>query len=177
MGVFSVSLLNTCKKYNFRVEDYMFCLLVHQGVSPKDAYVAAFRPSTNSNTRIAQLTTEKRKEIAVASFIAKLEDDAMAEKNKLMHQASFASDNRSSGEAVSPESFNLNDGIRSKEDIINELNGHISRSKDDKEKREWIKMLIEVTQMKKESDTTEADTIHYYFPISCSDCSFNPDKK
>lgn len=61
---------------------------------------------------------------------------------------------------------------REKEDIVRELNILADLTKDPKQKTEILMRLADLQQMKKSSiDELEDNTVHYYLPLSCYQCS------
>lgn len=61
---------------------------------------------------------------------------------------------------------------REKEDIVRELNILADLTKDPKQKTEILMRLADLQQMKKDPiDEVEDNTVHYYLPLSCYQCS------
>lgn len=157
-----------------------YCNLINAGFSQKDAYIIAYRPTTNNETRIESSAKRKLTEHSVDRYLheisqarARREERELALEKKIREQLEKeykAKLNKSKN----PDPDNSNSTIREKADIIKEINEQIDNATDAKEKREYLKMLIDVEQMKKETDIIEEDTILYYFPISCKECPHEP---
>lgn len=196
MAVYSQKLIDKCKKHQLHVEDYVFCLLSNADFSVRDAYVAAYHPATNNPTALSTQATKKQKDESIKRYINLLAEEKRREETFIIEQekklrAEIMRELQQSGQVSLPsEPVADADGQptqsgqlytapqkRTKEDIIREINIKLDSCRDDKEWRELQKMLIDVENMKKDTDEAEEDTIHYYFPVSCSDCSHNPDNK
>ncbi len=61
--------------------------------------------------------------------------------------------------------------IRDKDAIVKELNQLASETKDTKLKSEILLKIADLQQMKKPVVEEEDNTVHYYLPLSCNNCS------
>lgn len=61
-------------------------------------------------------------------------------------------------------------GTRSREDVIRELNLLANQETEPKRKSEILMKLADLEQMKKTEDAPESEQIKYYLPLKCSQC-------
>lgn len=178
---YSQTLINLCKRHKLQIEDLVFCTLTTQGFNHRDAYIAAYRPNNNNPATISIAASKKLKEVAIQKYLFTLHEVVRREDSKEIAKeiqiredieqeigARVATEQTADGQEQ-PET------TRDKAAIIKELNEHLNKCTDPKQKQDWYKMLIDVQQMKKDTDETEEETIHYYFPVSCRDCQLYND--
>ena len=188
MAVYSQNLINLCKKHKLQIEDLIFCVLTTQGWNHRDSYIGAFRPNNNNPKTISMAASKKLKEEAVQKYlftlheITRREDSNQVQVEKQLRtdiEQEFAAKGLVDQAEADPDSpdITLSDvmALRDKAAIIKEINENITKCTDNKQKQDWLKMLIDVQQMKKDSDETEEDTQLYYIPLSCRDCQLKKD--
>lgn len=61
-------------------------------------------------------------------------------------------------------------GTRSRDDVIKELNLLANQETEPKRKSEILMKLADLEQMKKTEDAPESEQIKYYLPLKCSQC-------
>lgn len=76
-------------------------------------------------------------------------------------------------EAVLSTQMGQKNGVesRSKDDIINELNLLATKTTDAKQRADILLKIADLQQMKREENKDEETTIHYYLPLTCSNCA------
>lgn len=200
MGVYSQTLIKQAKANKLNIEDIVFCTLCASGFNQRDAYIAAYRPTTNNPQAIDTKLKKQLKDDALQIYLFKINEDKRKEDSNLIEferkiRAEYQKEYAATKEQTEPDNNRTTTGqvvaepeqsqtgatgakeTRSKADIIRELNEKIDRCTDPKEQREFYKMLIDVEQMKKDIDETEEESIHYYFPVTCKDCKHSPENK
>ena len=200
MAVYSQTLIKQAKANKLNIEDIVFCTLCASGFSQRDAYIAAYRPTTNNPQQIDTKLKKQLKDDALQVYLFKLNEDKRKEDSNLIeferkiraeYQKEYATSKEQSNtdatgnttgqDTTQPEQATGNNPVsketRSKADIIKELNEKIDNCRDPREQREFYKMLIDVEQMKKDIDETEEESIHYYFPVTCKDCKHSVSSK
>lgn len=196
MAVYSQTLIKQAKANKLNIEDLIFCTLCASGFNQRDAYIAAYRPTTNNPQAIDTKLKKQLKDDALQIYLFKLNEDKRKEDSNLIeferkiraeYQKEYAATKEQSNtDATQPSQVTpnqtepitaTNKETRSKADIIKELNEKIDNCRDPREQREFYKMLIDVEQMKKDIDETEEESIHYYFPVTCKDCKHSVNEK
>ena len=184
MAVYSQNLINLCKKHKLQIEDLIFCVLTTQGWNHRDSYIGAFRPNNNNPKTISMAASKKLKEEAVQKYlftlheITRREDSNQVQVEKQLRtdiEQEFAAKSLVDQGQENPDNPVLIPFMRDKADTIREINEHLNSCSDPKLRIDWYKMLIDVQQMKKDSDDTEEDTQLYYIPLSCRDCQLKKD--
>ena len=150
--VYSKRVTDLQQIYQLTPDDVFFCMLVASGASRGEAYATIFRPrSTKIETAqrgAAQLAKDKP---GINKLIRSFEDN----------RAAFLPDNDS------PKSKKKKKNTEAEEE---EKAGNVVQYRD-KDRADVLMKIADLQQMKKDENTEEEETVHYYLPLQCYRCS------
>ena len=155
--VYSKRVTDLQQIYQLTPDDVFFCMLVASGASRGEAYATIFRPrSTKIETAqrgAAQLAKDKP---GINKLIRSFEDN----------RAAFLPDNDS------PKSKKKKKSTETEEE---EKAGNVVQNRDKDAvlsgRADVLMKIADLQQMKKDENTEEEETVHYYLPLQCYRCS------
>ena len=152
------------KKARISIQEKIFADLMIMGWKEHDAYVAAFGYQINYDENYVR--TQMRNTISNPDFVKYMES-----RGKKLDKAARA---EAEGELSDEELLSK----ATKEETLKEL----MQAKQSMRagSREWLdatKLIADLQQMKKDTVEDEDTTIHYYLPLNCHTCAFNPRNK
>lgn len=148
--VYSKRVTDLQQIYQLTPDDVFFCMLVASGASRGEAYATIFRP------RSTKIETAQRG----AAQLAKDKPGI----NKLIR--SFE-DNRA---AFLPEKAGNVVQYRDKDAVLSGLEQTLPYLRG-KDRADVLMKIADLQQMKKDENTEEEETVHYYLPLQCYRCS------
>lgn len=158
------SLKSAVKKARISIQEKIFADLMIVGWKEQDAYVAAFGYQINYDDNYVR--TQMRNTISNPDFVKYME----AKGKKLDKEARSETDESLTDDNLLSKA--------TKEETLKEL--MLAKQKMRAGSREWLdatKLIADLQQMKKDTVEDEDTTIHYYLPLQCNMCAFNPKNK
>lgn len=156
--VYSKRVTDLQQIYQLTPDDVFFCMLVASGASRGEAYATIFRPrSTKIETAqrgAAQLAKDKP---GINKLIRSFEDN----------RAAFLPDN-DSPKKKSTETEVVQ--YRDKDAVLSGLEQTLPYLRG-KDRADVLMKIADLQQMKKDENTEEEETVHYYLPLQCYRCS------
>lgn len=156
------------KRYNINEQEKCFADLMAAGWKDKDAYLASglYNHVYSKETNLREMNT----------LISDDEDFRnywfLARKRAARGSKAAVSSLEEEEEGVpSPDDIDMQSEL-SKENQLREL--IVAKAKHPVGSKEWLeikKMIADITQAKRDEIQTEDNTIHYYLPLTCSQCS------
>lgn len=158
---FSRSLTQELKKYDITAEEKAFLDLMVLGWNKKDAYTVTFGESVMYSDNYISSTINEL-----------LESDKG--KQYMQSVKKQTSTNHEQQNTIQSNDIGLQEALSmaTKEETLKDL--IIAKSNMKIGTKEWIdvtKLIADLQQMKKEEVQEEDNTIHYYLPLSCYNCS------
>ena len=158
------SLKSAVKKARISIQEKIFADLMIVGWKEQDAYVAAFGYQINYDENYVR--TQMRNTVSNPDFVKYMES-----KGKKLEKAAQA---EAEGDLTDDELLSK----ATKEETLKELMQ--AKQKMRAGSREWLdatKLIADLQQMKKDTVEDEDTTIHFYLPLQCNMCAFNPKNK
>jgi hypothetical protein len=166
--VYSKRVTDLQQIYQLTPDDVFFCMLVASGASRGEAYATIFRPrSTKIETAqrgAAQLAKDKP---GINKLIRSFEDN----------RAAFIPDNdrtKSKKKKKNTETEEENAGnvvqYRDKDAVLSGLEQTLPDLRG-KDRADVLMKIADLQQMKKDENTEEEETVHYYLPLQCYRCN------
>lgn len=160
--VYSKRVTDLQQIYQLNPDDVFFCMLVASGASRGEAYATIFRPrSTKIETAqrgAAQLAKDKP---GINKLIRSFEDN----------RAAFLPNNDSTNSKKNKKNIEAEVvQYRDKDAVLSGLEQTLPflRGKD---RADVLMKIADLQQMKKDENTEEEETVHYYLPLQCYRCS------
>lgn len=157
--VYSKRVTDLQQIYQLTPDDVFFCMLVASGASRGEAYATIFRPrSTKIETAqrgAAQLAKDKP---GINKLIRSFEDN----------RAAFLPDN-DSPKKEEEKAGNVVQ-YRDKDAVLSGLEQTLPYLRG-KDRADVLMKIADLQQMKKDENTEEEETVHYYLPLQCYRCS------
>lgn len=157
-----------CKKLNLSVREKAFADLIALGWKDTDAFVLTnlYNPVYSAEVNLKELNRYVLEDASFKEYLS----SQMKKTGRLEKSARKKAKEKEQAEAdISDEDISTE---LSKENQLREL---IAAKKNcTKGSKEWLdikKMIADITQVKKSDDLTEDNTIHYYLPLTCNNCS------
>lgn len=161
--VYSKRVTDLQQIYQLTPDDVFFCMLVASGASRGEAYATIFRPrSTKIETAqrgAAQLAKDKP---GINKLIRSFEDNrADNDSHKSKKKKKSTETEEKAGNVVQ---YRDKDAVLSGlEQTLPYLGG--------KDRADVLMKIADLQQMKKDENTEEEETVHYYLPLQCYRCS------
>lgn len=160
--VYSKRVTDLQQIYQLTPDDVFFCMLVASGASRGEAYATIFRPrSTKIETAqrgAAQLAKDKP---GINKLIRSFEDNRTA---FLPDNDSTKSKKKKKNTETEVVQYRDKDAVLSGlEQTLPYLGG--------KDRADVLMKIADLQQMKKDENTEEEETVHYYLPLQCYRCS------
>lgn len=157
--VYSKRVTDLQQIYQLTPDDVFFCMLVASGASRGEAYATIFRPrSTKIETAqrgAAQLAKDKP---GINKLIRSFEDSPKSKKKK---KNTEAEEEEKAGNVVQ---------YRDKDAVLSGLEQTLPYLRG-KDRADVLMKIADLQQMKKDENTEEEETVHYYLPLQCYRCS------
>ena len=151
--VYSKRVTDLQQIYQLTPDDVFFCMLVASGASRGEAYATIFRPrSTKIETAqrgAAQLAKDKP---GINKLIRSFEDN---------RAAFLPEEEEKAGNVVQ---------YRDKDAVLSGLEQTLPYLRG-KDRADVLMKIADLQQMKKDENTEEEETVHYYLPLQCYRCS------
>lgn len=165
--VYSKRVTDLQQIYQLTPDDVFFCMLVASGASRGEAYATIFRPrSTKIETAqrgAAQLAKDKP---GINKLIRSFEDN----------RAAFLPDNDSPKNKKKKKNTETEEKARNvvqyrdKDAVLSGLEQTLPYL-GGKDRADVLMKIADLQQMKKDENTEEEETVHYYLPLQCYRCS------
>lgn len=161
--VYSKRVTDLQQIYQLTPDDVFFCMLVASGASRGEAYATIFRPrSTKIETAqrgAAQLAKDKP---GINKLIRSFEDN----------RAAFLPDNDSPISKKKKKNTETENVVqyRDKDAVLSGLEQTLPYLRG-KDRADVLMKIADLQQMKKDENTEEEETVHYYLPLQCYRCS------
>jgi hypothetical protein len=166
--VYSKRVTDLQQIYQLTPDDVFFCMLVASGASRGEAYAIIFRPrSTKIETAqrgAAQLAKDKP---GINKLIKSFEDN----------RAVFLPDIEPTGKDKKKKKATETEGeagnvvqYRDKDAVLSGLEQTLPYLRG-KDRADVLMKIADLQQMKKDENTEEEETVHYYLPLQCYRCS------
>lgn len=162
--VYSKRVTDLQQIYQLTPDDVFFCMLVASGASRGEAYATIFRPrSTKIETAqrgAAQLAKDKP---GINKLIRSFEDN----------RAAFLPDNDSPKSKKKKKTTETEENVvqyRDKDAVLSGLEQTLPYLRG-KDRADVLMKIADLQQMKKDENTEEEETVHYYLPLQCYRCS------
>lgn len=156
--VYSKRVTDLQQIYQLTPDDVFFCMLVASGASRGEAYATIFRPrSTKIETAqrgAAQLAKDKP---GINKLIRSFEDNRSKKKKK----STETEEEEKAGNVVQ---------YRDKDAVLSGLEQTLPYLRG-KDRADVLMKIADLQQMKKDENTEEEETVHYYLPLQCYKCS------
>lgn len=149
------------KKYKISPTERAMADLVSLGWQPQDVYIAIglYKPA---------LSDEYNKE-QIEKMIT---DKEFAEYNKMREKNIRRGILKQSVKEINGEEEDDDINLIDKEEVLKQmLRSALSLPQNDPNRVKMLMQYAELQQMKKEEVDTEDNTVHYYLPLSCNNCS------
>lgn len=167
--VYSKRVTDLQQIYQLNPDEVFFCMLVASGASRGEAYATIFRPrSTKIETAqrgAAQLAKDKP---GINKLIRSFEDNRAAflpdndsTKSKKKKKNTEAEEEEKAGNVVQ---------YRDKDAVLSGLEQTLPYLRG-KDRADVLMKIADLQQMKKDENTEEEETVHYYLPLQCYRCS------
>lgn len=167
--VYSKRVTDLQQIYQLTPDDVFFCMLVASGASRGEAYATIFRPrSTKIETAqrgAAQLAKDKP---GINKLIRSFEDNRAAflpdndsPKSKKKKKNTETEEEEKAGNVVQ---------YRDKDAVLSGLEQTLPYLRG-KDRADVLMKIADLQQMKKDENTEEEETVHYYLPLQCYRCS------
>lgn len=157
--VYSKRVTDLQQIYQLTPDDVFFCMLVASGASRGEAYATIFRPrSTKIETAqrgAAQLAKDKP---GINKLIRSFEDNRTGKKKK---KNTETEEEEKAGNVVQ---------YRDKDAVLSGLEQTLPYLRG-KDRADVLMKIADLQQMKKDENTEEEETVHYYLPLQCYRCS------
>lgn len=157
--VYSKRVTDLQQIYQLTPDDVFFCMLVASGASRGEAYATIFRPrSTKIETAqrgAAQLAKDKP---GINKLIRSFEDNRAAKSKK---KKKSTEEEEKAGNVVQ---------YRDKDAVLSGLEQTLPYLRG-KDRADVLMKIADLQQMKKDENTEEEETVHYYLPLQCYRCS------
>lgn len=157
--VYSKRVTDLQQIYQLTPDDVFFCMLVASGASRGEAYATIFRPrSTKLETAqrgAAQLAKDKP---GINKLIRSFEDN----------RAAFLPDNKKKKNTEEEKAGIVQ--YRDKDAVLSGLEQTLPYLRG-KDRADVLMKIADLQQMKKDENTEEEETVHYYLPLQCYRCS------
>lgn len=161
--VYSKRVTDLQQIYQLNPDDVFFCMLVASGASRGEAYATIFRPrSTKIETAqrgAAQLAKDKP---GINKLIRSFEDN----------RAAFLPDNDSTKSKKKKKNTEAVVQYRDKDAVLSGLEQTLPYLRG-KDRADVLMKIADLQQMKKDENTEEEETVHYYLPLQCYRCSLS----
>ena len=158
--VYSKRVTDLQQIYQLTPDDVFFCMLVASGASRGEAYATIFRPrSTKIETAqrgAAQLAKDKP---GINKLIRSFEDNRAAFLKKKKNTET--EEEEKAGNVVQ---------YRDKDAVLSGLEQTLPYLRG-KDRADVLMKIADLQQMKKDENTEEEETVHYYLPLQCYRCS------
>ena len=158
--VYSKRVTDLQQIYQLTPDDVFFCMLVASGASRGEAYATIFRPrSTKIETAqrgAAQLAKDKP---GINKLIRSFEDNRAKSKKKKKNTET--EEEEKAGNVVQ---------YRDKDAVLSGLEQTLPYLRG-KDRADVLMKIADLQQMKKDENTEEEETVHYYLPLQCYRCS------
>lgn len=164
--VYSKRVTDLQQIYQLTPDDVFFCMLVASGASRGEAYATIFRPrSTKIETAqrgAAQLAKDKP---GINKLIRSFEDN----------RAAFLPDNKKKKNTETEEEEKAGNVVqyreyRDKDAVLSGLEQTLPYLRG-KDRADVLMKIADLQRMKKDENTEEEETVHYYLPLQCYRCS------
>lgn len=161
--VYSKRVTDLQQIYQLTPDEVFFCMLVASGASRGEAYATIFRPrSTKIETAqrgAAQLAKDKP---GINKLIRSFEDNRDA----------FLPDNDSPKSKKKKKNTEAEEVVqyRDKDAVLSGLEQTLPYLRG-KDRADVLMKIADLQQMKKDENTEEEETVHYYLPLQCYRCS------
>lgn len=163
--VYSKRVTDLQQIYQLTPDDVFFCMLVASGACRGEAYTTIFRPrSTKIETAqrgAAQLAKDKP---GINKLIRSFEDNRTA----------FLPDNDSTKSKKKKKNTEAEAGnvvqYRDKDAVLSGLEQTLPYLRG-KDRADVLMKIADLQQMKKDENTEDEETVHYYLPLQCYRCS------
>lgn len=163
--VYSKRVTDLQQIYQLTPDDVFFCMLVASGASRGEAYATIFRPrSTKIETAqrgAAQLAKDKP---GINKLIRSFEDNRAA---FLPDKDSPSKKKKKNTETEEEENVVQ---YRDKHAVLSGLEQTLPYLRG-KDRADVLMKIADLQQMKKDENTEEEETVHYYLPLQCYRCS------
>jgi hypothetical protein len=150
-----------CSKAKLDPQVRAMAELMVQGWTPQDAYIAVGfnKPALSDEYNKSQI----EKYITDTDFNVYMESRRKSIKRGILKQ--YTSESEEEEEEVKVK-------LMTKEEILQQaLQSALSLPVNDKNRVEILMKYADLAQMRKESVEAEDNTIHYYLPLTCNNCS------
>ena len=154
--VYSKRVTDLQQIYQLTPDDVFFCMLVASGASRGEAYATIFRP---------QLAKDKP---GINKLIRSFEDNRAAflpdndsPKSKKKKKSTETEEEEKAGNVVQ---------YRDKDAVLSGLEQTLPYLRG-KDRADVLMKIADLQQMKKDENTEEEETVHYYLPLQCYRCS------
>lgn len=143
------------KQFNCEARDVYLAMLISQGLSKAESYIAIFQPlATNINALVNKHLRENPQINSLITFLSN--EPVGASKEDLTRE----------------DARELVEKYKDKDFIIAELI-KTQTSLQGKEKAEILNKIADLQQMKKEETKNEEERVHYYLPLPvCDKCQY-----
>ncbi len=167
--VYSKRVTDLQQIYQLTPDEVFFCMLVASGASRGEAYATIFRPrSTKMETAqrgAAQLAKDKT---GINKLIRSVEE------NRTPFITDKDSTRRKKKKKNTEEEEEDKDGnvvqYRDKDAVLSGLEQTLPSLRG-KDRADILMKIADLQQMKKDENTEEEETVHYYLPLQCYRCS------
>lgn len=160
--VYSKRVTDLQQIYQLTPDDVFFCMLVASGASRGEAYAIIFRPrSTKIETAqrgAAQLAKDKP---GINKLIKSFEDNRAAFLPDIEPTGKDKKKKKAAGNVVQ---------YRDKDAVLSGLEETLPLLRG-KDRADILMKIADLQQMKKDENTEEEETVHYYLPLQCYRCS------
>lgn len=164
---FSRGLSGECKRSRISFKEKAFADLIAMGWKDKDAYLISglYNPVYSSKVNEKEMNKLLMEEERFMTYLTSISRKIQRMQKAVEKEADFPVD-KVSDEDIASE--------LSKENQLRKLIA--ARKKYDGKEgcKEWIdltKMIADITQIKKDEIKEEDNTVHFYLPLSCNNCS------
>lgn len=165
--VYSKRVTDLQQIYQLTTDEVFFCMLVASGASRGEAYATIFRPrSTKIETAqrgAAQLAKDKP---GINKLIQSFEDNRTAflpEKNSTISKKKKKNTEEEENAGKVAQYRDKSAVLSGLEQTLPYLRG--------KDRADVLMKIADLQQMKKDENTEEEETVHYYLPLQCYRCS------
>ena len=165
--VYSKRVTDLQQIYQLNPDEVFFCMLVASGASRGEAYATIFRPrSTKIETAqrgAAQIAKDKP---GINKLIRSFEDNRTAflpdnDRPKSKKNNTQTEEEEKAGYVVK---------YRDKDAVLSGLEQTLPYLRG-KDRADILMKIADLQQMKKDENTEEEETVHYYLPLQCYRCS------
>ena len=138
-----------------------------------DLYTASHDCSTfERKSSIGETASRWKHSVPVQGYLAavKAADEKRTQKKARMVAASAISEADESGEKVTPATLGGGTDFTDVNQFIQFLNIQANNLADEKDKREYLKMLSDLLRFKEGAADKDMDIMRFYTPLNCKDC-------